>query len=83
MRSRPIEIKGWESNNKQVDIFKVADEETMLKYQQLANENGYNNYIVVDAGRTQVAPSSKTVMAVGPVENEMIDLFTKNLQVYS
>lgn len=78
-----VEINGWESNNKPVDIFKVADEETMLKYQHLANENGFNNYIVVDAGRTQVAPRSKTVMAVGPVKNEMIDLFTQNLQVYS
>lgn len=83
MSSRPIEIKSWESNNKPVEIFKVADEETMLKYQQLANENGFNNHIVVDAGRTQVEPGSKTVMAIGPVKKEIIDLFTQNLQVYS
>jgi PTH2 family peptidyl-tRNA hydrolase len=83
LSSKPFEIKSWESNNKPVEIFKIADEETMLNYQQLANENGFNNYIVVDAGRTQVAPRSKTVMAVGPVKKKMIDLFTQNLQVYS
>jgi len=66
-----------------VDIFEVPDEESMLKYQQLANQEGFNTYIVIDAGRTQVAPRSKTVMAIGPAINEQIDLFTKNLKVYN
>ncbi|XP_060852995.1 peptidyl-tRNA hydrolase 2, mitochondrial-like [Rhopalosiphum padi] len=70
LRLRPKEINSWESNNKPVNIFKVADEETMLEFQQLAIEKGFNTYVVVDAGRTQVAPRSKTVMAIGPVESE-------------
>lgn len=65
-----------------MDIFKVANEETMLNYKILATEKGFNTYIVVDAGRTQVAPRSKTVMAVGPAESEQIDLFTQSLQEY-
>ncbi|XP_027846294.2 peptidyl-tRNA hydrolase 2, mitochondrial-like isoform X2 [Aphis gossypii] len=70
LRLKLKEINSWESNNKPVDIFKVADEETMLEFQQLAIEKGFNTYVVVDAGRTQVAPRSKTVMAIGPVESE-------------
>lgn len=66
-----------------MDIFKVADEKTMLEYQQLAIKNEFSTHIVIDAGRTQVAPSSKTVMAIGPAKNEQIDLFTEGLQVYS
>lgn len=83
LRLKLKEINSWESNNKPVDIFKVADEETMLEFQQLAIEKGFNTYVVVDAGRTQVAPRSKTVMAIGPVESEEIDLFTQSLEVYT
>lgn len=82
LRSSPREINSWESNNKLVNVYKVADEETMLKYKELATEKGFNTYIVVDAGRTQVAPRSKTVMAIGPAESEQIDLFTQSLQEY-
>ncbi|XP_015380216.1 PREDICTED: peptidyl-tRNA hydrolase 2, mitochondrial-like isoform X1 [Diuraphis noxia] len=82
LRLKPREINSWESNNKPVDIFKIADEKTMLEFQQLAIEKGFTTYVVVDAGRTQVAPRSKTVMAIGPVEREEIDLFTQNLEVY-
>lgn len=31
-----------------------------------ANRLGINTYIVRDAGRTQIAPGSKTVLCVGP-----------------
>lgn len=70
-------------NNKPVDVFKVADKETMLEYHRLAIEKQFVSYIVIDAGRTQVAPRSKTVMAIGPAESEQIDLFTGSLQVYT
>lgn len=85
LRLKPKEIKGWELNNKPVDIFKVADEESMMLYQRLAIEEGINSYIVIDAGRTQVAPRSKTVMAIGPAKSEEIDLFIQSLklQVYT
>ncbi|VVC34450.1 Hypothetical protein CINCED_3A015169 [Cinara cedri] len=82
LRLNPKEINAWESNNKPVDIFKIADEETMLNYQKVAIDKKLNTYIVVDAGRTQVAPRSKTVMAIGPAPSEHINLFTKNLQAY-
>ncbi|KAL5243065.1 hypothetical protein ACI65C_010475 [Semiaphis heraclei] len=80
LRLKPREINSWESNNKPVDIFKIADEKTMLEFQQLAIAKGFTTYVVVDAGRTQVAPRSKTVMAIGPVESEEINLFTQSLE---
>lgn len=76
-------VDAWESNNKPVDVFKVENEELMLKYQQLAVQCGFNTYIVVDAGRTQVAPRSKTVLAVGPAQSEELNLFSESLQIYT
>lgn len=83
LRLKLKEINAWELNNKLVDIFKVADEKTMLHYKQMAIKEGLNTYIVVDAGRTQVAPKSKTVMAIGPAKYEQIDDITQNLSVYN
>lgn len=83
LRLNSTVVDAWESNNKPVDIFNVADEESMLKYQQLAAQCGFNTYIVVDAGRTQVAPRSKTVLAVGPAKSEELNLFSESLQIYT
>lgn len=65
-----------------MDIFKVADEETMLKYNLMASKTNLNSYIVIDAGRTQVPCRSKTVMAIGPANSDLINSFTNDLQVY-
>lgn len=82
MKLNSANINAWESNNKSVDIYKIADEETMLTYKSLANDKGLNTYIVVDAGRTQVVPNTKTVMAIGPASNEQLDWLTKTCQAY-
>lgn len=82
MRSYPAEINAWESSGKPIDVFNVDDEKSMFMYQQLAVQYGLNTYIVVDAGRTQVAPRSKTVMAIGPAKSEEINLITENLKTY-
>ena len=37
-----------------------------LKAASEASQQGLNTYIVRDAGRTQIAPGSKTVLCVGP-----------------
>lgn len=82
LKKMSLEIKNWELNDKCVDVFKVEDEETMLKYQMLAAENGFNTFIVVDAGRTQVAPHSKTVLAIGPAKCSELNDITNDLEIY-
>ncbi len=38
-------------------------------------------HIVVDAGRTQIAPDSKTVIALGPADSGLIDSVTGHLKL--
>ena len=59
----------------------VADEEAMLDLYQRAKEVGVPTYIVVDAGRTQVAPNSRTVMAVGPALEDQVNQVTGGLKL--
>lgn len=55
------------------------DEITELK--KLADINKIPNYLVVDAGRTQIPSSSVTVLALGPDEDEKIDKITGDLKL--
>ena len=38
-------------------------------------------YLVVDAGRTQIEPGSKTVWGIGPAPAELIDQITGKLKL--
>merc|ERR1711934_1264356 len=51
----------------------VKDEEAMLDLYQRAKKIGVPTYIVVDAGRTQIAPNSRTVMSVGPAPEDSVN----------
>jgi peptidyl-tRNA hydrolase, PTH2 family len=42
---------------------------------------GLNVCLIRDAGRTQIEPNSKTVLAIGPGENKVIDQVTGHLKL--
>ena len=44
-----------------------------------ADEQGIPSYLVTDAGRTQIAPGSKTVLALGPWGKSRLDKLTGHL----
>jgi PTH2 family peptidyl-tRNA hydrolase len=46
-----------------------------------ANLRGLNYYLVHDAGRTQIAAGSATVLAIGPALVEDIDTLTGHLKL--
>ena len=54
----------------------------MLELEMAAKEIGLLTSIIQDAGRTQVAPGSKTVMGIGPGPIHLIDEVTGHLQEY-
>lgn len=46
-----------------------------------AERAGLPVFMVADAGRTQVAPGSKTVLAVGPAPRSALDAITGDLRL--
>ena len=46
-----------------------------------ASSSGFMNYLVVDAGRTQISPNSKTVLAIGPAPKSQLDEITGHLKL--
>ena len=64
-----------------IGVFKVKTKEELLELKKHADEKGISNYLVIDAGRTQIPTSSITVLALGPDEDEIIDEVTGDLKL--
>lgn len=61
---------------------RLNSEEEMLEIHKKAKQMGILSSIVRDAGHTQVAPGSKTVIAIGPAPKTVLEQITKDLALY-
>ena len=80
-KTSPEKIRKWENEAYAKVILKVQTKEELIELKKLADEKGISNYLVVDAGRTQIPTSSITVLALGPDEDEIIDEVTGDLKL--
>jgi peptidyl-tRNA hydrolase len=75
------DVKAWSKTGQAKVALKCQTLEEMHRLAQLAEEAGVVNYTVVDAGRTQIAEGSETVLAIGPAPKEVIDKITGHLKL--
>lgn len=61
---------------------KIDSEQEMLNLDKLAKENNILSSIIRDAGQTQVAPGTHTVIAIGPAPKSVLDKITGYLKLY-
>lgn len=81
LKRAPAKVDAWETFGQAKIALKCPDEDCMLALQEEAKKQGVVTYLVRDAGRTQIAPGSKTVLAMGPDEKETIDRITGTLKL--
>ncbi|XP_064392553.1 peptidyl-tRNA hydrolase 2, mitochondrial-like [Halichondria panicea] len=74
-------VSHWENTGCTKVVVKTPDEQTLLDVRQHARELGLNTHVVRDAGRTQIAPGSKTVLCIGPGPVEKVDTTTGHLKL--
>ncbi|XP_057369170.1 peptidyl-tRNA hydrolase 2, mitochondrial-like [Daphnia carinata] len=77
----PEMLKGWENVGQPKVVVKVYSEEELLSLETISRSKGLLTSVVRDAGRTQIAPGSKTVLAIGPATTEAIDEVTCHLKL--
>lgn len=82
MKRDPETMKVWDSNGQQKVTVKCNSEEELLTLLAEARNLGLISAVIVDSGRTQVAPGSKTVVAVGPGPRSLVDQVTGQLKLY-
>jgi PTH2 family peptidyl-tRNA hydrolase len=80
LRSAPSIVDAWRNEGMAKIVLKVKDEKELLKYFQSAKDAGLRASLITDAGRTVVAPGTKTAVAIGPDEEEKIDKITRCLK---
>ena len=80
-KSPADKIRKWENEAYAKVVLKVQTKEELIELKKLADDNGIANYLVVDAGRTQIPTSSITVLALGPDEDEILDKITGDLKL--
>lgn len=78
----PELLKQWEYYGQPKVVVKVPDEGTLLELLCHAKEVGLPVSLIQDAGRTQIAPGSRTVLCVGPGPADLVDRVTGHLKLY-
>lgn len=81
-RRDPDLLKQWEYYGQPKVVVKADDEESLLELWQKAKALGLPVSLIQDAGRTQIAPGSRTVLGVGPGPGDLIDKVTGHLKLY-
>lgn len=74
-------LKRWERLGQAKIAVQVKSEEEMLTLQAQALSVGLCAQVIHDAGRTQIASGSATVLGVGPGPKSMIDQITGHLKL--
>lgn len=75
-------ITNWERNFEPVICLKIYSEDELLALKKMADDAQLPNHVQVDAGRTQIAAGSMTVLAIGPDDGALIDKITGHLKLF-
>lgn len=81
-RRNPELLKQWEYCGQPKVVVKTPDEEALIELLGHAKEAGLPISLIQDAGRTQIAPGSRTVLGIGPGPASLIDTVTGDLKLY-
>lgn len=78
-------IKEKSENGKYLDkkkvVLKVSSEEELMELYYLIKQSDLPCSLITDAGHTQIEPSTKTCLCVGPGPDEEIDKLTGHLKL--
>ena len=81
-RHQPAVLKKWERDGQAKITLKADTEEVLAELELVAKSQKLITSLIFDAGRTQIAAGSMTVLAVGPGPAEIIDSVTGHLKLY-
>jgi len=77
----PTAVLWWQRTGQAKIAVKVEKESSIYEIEKKAKAAGLVTYLVEDAGRTQIAAGSKTVLAIGPAPTKSFEGLTGNLKL--
>lgn len=72
-------VNAWLQEGMAKIVLKVKDEKELLHYFQQAKDAGITASLITDAGKTVIAPGTKTCVGIGPEKESTIDKITGKL----
>jgi PTH2 family peptidyl-tRNA hydrolase len=79
-KNTPI-LRRWERTGQAKIAVQVKSEEDLETLQATAISLGLVAEVIADAGRTQIASGSHTVLGIGPAPKSLIDKVTGHLKL--
>ena len=79
LKSSSSKVKAWKDEGMAKIVLKVKDEKELIKLFQQAKDSGLKASLITDAGKTVVAPGTKTCVGIGPDDEDKIDEVTGSL----
>ncbi|EGC30037.1 hypothetical protein DICPUDRAFT_11061, partial [Dictyostelium purpureum] len=76
------ELLQWEVFGAAKITLKANSEAELFELRDKAKKEGVVNYLVLDAGHTQIPSGSATVLAIGPAPKAKVDAVAKHLKLY-
>ncbi len=74
-------VDAWRNQGMAKIVLKVKDEKELVSYFQKAKDADLVAALITDAGRTVIAPGTKTCVGIGPDIEEKIDAVTGKLSL--
>ncbi|KAI5055072.1 hypothetical protein GOP47_0030217 [Adiantum capillus-veneris] len=81
MQSQRQLLLNWEQCGQPKIVVTCKNQQEMNDLRAKAKKTGLPTFTVADAGRTQVAAGSKTVLVVGPGPKTAVDAVTRHLRL--
>ncbi|KFQ31026.1 hypothetical protein N332_03313 [Mesitornis unicolor] len=81
-RRNPELLQQWEYCGQPKVVLKAPDEETLIQLLADAKHLGLTVSLIQDAGRTQIAPGSRTVLGIGPGPADVVDKVSGHLKLF-
>ncbi|XP_067014782.1 peptidyl-tRNA hydrolase 2, mitochondrial [Anabrus simplex] len=78
----PKILRAWEECGQPKIVVKTETEQELVQLAREARSMGLVISLITDAGRTQIAPNSKTVLGIGPGPADLVDKVTGHLKLY-
>lgn len=75
-------VKQWEEGGQAKVAVQVRSEDELLMLQAAAMSLSLTAKMIHDAGRTQIAAGSATVLGIGPAPKSLVDQVTGGLKLY-
>lgn len=81
LKSKEDIVRKWKNQGMKKIVLKIKDKNEILDYENMARKGKLVTALITDAGRTVVEPGTITALAIGPDEEEKIDIITGKLKM--